>query len=196
MKVDLAHRVLPVLVRCNPHEQFRSCKSVPLLPGWISREIGLKCPRMRCREYSTVRMQCNPQRETLLKKRVSRCEPPSCCPRSRTPYTMGAPETPPPSVAVAQGGTNVGSAGNHGPYKCGGGGKRATNPPRFLAPRGQPPGSSCWHCNRRGAEIAAIPPVSVSPSRGRRPFAVRGRPVAPSWWPARAACLSALCLWQ
>lgn len=103
--------------------------------------------------------------------RKNAMQPPSCCPRSRTPYTMGAPETPPPSVAVAQGGTNVGSAGNHGPYKCAGGGKRATNPPRFLAPRGQPAGSG-RHCNRRGSRDRSDT-AGLRVSRPR-PF-VRGR---------------------
>lgn len=152
----MAHRVLPVLVRCNPHEQFRSCKSVCPL-AWLDLERD--------------RAQMPADAMSRVQYRKNAMQPPSCCPRSRTPYTMGAPETPPPSVAVAQGGTNVGSAGNHGPYKCGGGGKRATNPPRFLAPRGQPAGSG-RHCNRRGSRDRSDT-AGLRVSRPR-PF-VRGR---------------------
>ena len=152
----MAHRVLPVLVRCNPHEQFRSCKSVCPL-AWLDLERD--------------RAQMPADAMSRVQYRKNAMQPPSCCPRSRTPYTMDAPETPPPSVAVAQGGTNVGSAGNHGPYKCGGGGKRATNPPRFLAPRGQPAGSG-RHCNRRGGRDRSDT-AGLRVSRPR-PF-VRGR---------------------
>ena len=142
--------------------------SVPLL-GWISREIGLKCPRMRCREYSTVRMQCN--------------HPPAVrAPAPPTPWTRLRRRRlllrwPRAARMLAALGTTA-----HTSAEAAASARRILRVSwRHGVSRLAPAGTAI----DEGAGIAAIPPVSVS--RGRGPSCVAAS------WTTHACRLPAAC---